>query len=213
MSAQNQYPPTIFQKWQMALCRRPLLAWGLPLLLAGFILVVDLLLPAPVEFAAFLLAPLLLATYCRGWQYGVALGWLLAAAEQILRQLDTAVSATGAATDAAANVLIWGAAATLLVLITASAWKTQQAREQSIRLRTLQQTLVTVNDIVRNRLGVLLGVCDVLEEGRMPSARQVASAHTVLQEIVQMLDQLGRLKVVAVQEVAKGVEAVSIDPD
>ena len=94
--------------------------------------------------------------------------------------------------------------------LTDSILETQELRESYIRLQTLQQTMVTVNDIVRNRLAVLLAVCDVMEEGRTPSARQLTRARAVIEEIVHQLDRLGRLEVVAVKEVA-GVEAIDLD--
>ena len=94
--------------------------------------------------------------------------------------------------------------------LTNSILETQQLRESYLRLQTLQQTMVTVNDIVRNRLAVLLAVCDILDEGRTPSARQLTRARAVIEEIVHQLDRLGRLEVVAVKEVA-GVEAIDLD--
>jgi TolB-like protein len=58
---------------------------------------------------------------------------------------------------------------------------------------------------------VLLALCDILDEGRTPTPRHISRARGVIEEIVHMLDRLGRLEVVTVTEVAAGVEAVDID--
>jgi hypothetical protein len=211
MSMHNQYnhqPPVALHARLLGPCRNRFLARVMPLALATLILLADLILPSPADYGAFLLVPLLLATYCGGWKYGVALGWMVAVAEQVVRyqQFGTAISSMAFVS----NVFIWGTVATLLVAITNSILETQELRESYIRLQTLQQTMVTVNDIVRNRLAVLLAMCDVMEEGRMPSARQLTRARAVIEEIVHQLDRLGRLEVVTVKEVA-GVEAIDLD--
>ena len=207
----NQYNhqlPVALHERLLGTCRNRALALIMPVALSVLILLADFLLPTPADYAAFLLVPLLLATYCSGWKYGVTLGWVLAVAEQYVRyqQSDGSVSILASAS----NIAIWGTVATLLVALTNSVLETQQLRESYLRLQTLQQTMVTVNDIVRNRLAVLLAVCDILDEGRTPSARQLTRARAVIEEIVHQLDRLGRLEVVAVKEVA-GVEAIDLD--
>lgn len=204
----NHQPPLALHERLLGPCRNRTLALSMPIALSVLILLADLLLPTPADYAAFLLVPLLLATYCSGWKYGVTLGWVLAAAEQFVRyqQSGGAISITASVL----NAVIWGTVATLLVALTNSILETQHLRESYLRLQTLQQTMVTVNDIVRNRLAVLLAVCDILDEGRSPSARQLIRARAVIEEIVHQLDRLGRLEVVAVKEVA-GVEAIDID--
>ncbi len=207
MPIHNQRPPFALHERLFGFCRRRVLALSLPIVLAAFILLAELVLPSPADYGAFLLIPLLLATYCGGWKYGVALGWLLAAAEQFAGYQQLGATTSG---SAIVNFLIWGTVGTVLVALTSSILETQELRESYVQLRTLQQTMVTVNDIVRNRLTVLLAVCDVLEEGRMPSARQVNRGRAVIEEIVHLLDRLGRLQVVTVKEVA-GVEAIDLD--
>lgn len=204
----NHQPPMALHERLLGPCRNRALALIVPIALSALILLADLLLPTPADYAAFLLVPLLFATYCSGWKYGVTLGWVLAVAEQFVRyQLS---GGTISLTVSVSNAVIWGTVATLLVALTNSILETQQLRESYLRLHTLQQTMVTVNDIVRNRLAVLLAVCDILDEGRTPSARQLTRARAVIEEIVHQLDRLGRLEVITVKEVA-GVEAIDID--
>ncbi len=204
----NHQPPMALHERLLGPCRNRALALIMPIALSALILLADLLLPTPADYAAFLLVPLLLATYCSGWKYGVTLGWVLAAAEQFVRYQQS--GGTIPITTSVSNAIIWGTVATLLVALTNSILETQRLRESYLQLQTLQQTMVTVNDIVRNRLVVLLAVCDILDEGRTPSARQITRARAVIEEIVHQLDRLGRLEVVAVKEVA-GVEAIDLD--
>lgn len=208
MPIHNQRPPLALHERLFGFCRRRVLALSMPIVLAALILLAELMLPSTADYGAFLLIPLLLATYCGGWKYGVALGWLLAAAEQFAGCQQLGGTTSGSA--AFINFFIWGTVSTVLVALTSSILETQELRDAYVQLRTLQQTMVTVNDIVRNRLAVLLAVCDVLEEGRMPSARQLNRGRAVIEEIVHLLDRLGRLEVVTVKEVA-GVEAIDID--
>jgi hypothetical protein len=179
------------------------------IVLAALILFADLLLPSAADYGAFLLVPLLLATYCGGWKFGVPLGWVMVGFEQYIRFVQ--VPDVNAGLTMVINFFIWGIVASLIVALTASALEARELRESYVRLRTLQQTMVTVNDIVRNRLHVLLALCDILDEGRTPTPRHISRARGVIEEIVHMLDRLGRLEVVTVTEVAAGVEAVDID--
>lgn len=202
-------PPKSLHERLFGFCRNRLLSVMLIVALAALVLLADLLLPQAAEYGAFLLVPLLLAVHCGGWKFGLALGWVMVGCEQYVRYVQ-APDAYSAST-LAANAVIWGVVAGLVVALTAAALEARELRESYVRLRTLQQTMVTVNDIVRNRLAVLLALCDMLEEGRTPSLRQISRARQVIEEIVHLLDRLGRLEVVRTTEVAAGVEAVDID--
>jgi hypothetical protein len=208
MSMHNQSPLAALHERLLGLCRHRAVVIILPIGLALLIFGADLLLPSQADYAAFLLVPILLATYCGGWKYGIGLGWVLAAAEQYSRYLQNPSAISGL--TIAINFIIWGTVATLLVSLTASVLEMQALREAYVRLRTLQQTMVTVNDIVRNRLAVLLALCDLLEEGRTPTPRQVSRAQSVIEEIVQHLDRLGQVEVVTITAVAGGVEAIDL---
>jgi hypothetical protein len=209
MATPIESPPIALHERLIGFCRRRVFATLLPPGLAALILAAEYLLPSSADYAAFLLVPLLLFTYCRGALYGVAFGWVVAGAEQIIRfhKLGGEISAA----TGVVNWVIWGTVATLLVLLTNSVLEVHALRLGYVQLRTLQQTMVTVNDIVRNRLGVLLALCDLLQEGRTPSPQQVSRARMVIEDIVHQLDRLGRLEVVTITEVAAGVEAVNLE--
>ena len=206
---QHQPPWALHERSTSVLATIAAFALSLPIALAVLILLAELLLPSPADYAAFLLVPLLLATYCGGWKYGVALGWILAVVEQSIRYQQSGGTIAPIGVCLECRDLGYGGHTAGGAHLTRFL-ETQQLRESYLRLQTLQQTMVTVNDIVRNRLAVLLAVCDVLEEGRMPSTRQLARARAVIEEIVHLLDRLGRLEVVAIKEVA-GVEAIDLD--
>lgn len=208
MSMHVQGPPIAIHERLLGFCRWRVFALVLPIALAALILAAEYLLPARADYAAFLLVPLLLAVYCGGARYGVAFGWIAAAAEQYVRFLN--LGAVISPATVAANILIWGTVATILVLLTASVLEVRELRERYVQLRTLQQTMVTVNDIVRNRLAVLLALCDLLQEGRLPAPQQITRARAVVEDIVHQLDRLGRIEVVTITEVAEGVEAVDL---
>jgi hypothetical protein len=204
----NQQLPVAFHERVLGPCRNRVLARIMPIALSTLILLADLLLPVPADYAAILLVPLVLATYCVGWKYGIVLGWVLAVSKQLVRYQQPGDAISGI--TFVSNIFVWGTVATLLVALTTSILEALESRKSHVRLQTLQQTMVTVNDIVRNRLTVLLALCDVLEEGRIPSAHQLRRARSVIEEIVHQLDRLGRLEVVTVKEVG-GVEAIDLD--
>jgi ABC-type phosphate/phosphonate transport system permease subunit len=209
MTGPSQGPPKALHERLLAFCRHRTLSAILIIFLVALILVADLLLPSAADYGAFLLVPLLLATYCGGWKFGVSLGWVMVGVEQYIRFAQ--VPDVNSGLTAVINFVIWGVVASLVVALTASALEARELRESYVRLRTLQQTMVTVNDIVRNRLSVLLALCDVIETGYTPTARQVHRSRSAIEEIVHLLDRLGRLEVVNVTEVAVGIEAVDID--
>jgi hypothetical protein len=209
MTRPSPSPPEALHERLLAYCRHRTLSAVLIILLAALILLADLLLPSAADYGAFLLVPLLLATYCGGWKFGVPLGWIMVGFEQYIRFIQ--VPDVNSGLTAAINFVIWGVVASMIVALTASALEARELRESYLRLRTLQQTMVTVNDIVRNRLSVLLALCDTLDAGHLPTVRQIQRSRGGIEEIVHLLDQLGRLEVVNVTEVAMGIEAVDID--
>jgi hypothetical protein len=89
----------------------------------------------------------------------------------------------------------------------------QRLREAEVQLRTLHQTMVTVQDIVRNRLQLATVVCDLLDAGVMPPARYSARLRAGAIEMLVLLDQLGRVETVTLFELSDGVRGVDIEPE
>jgi hypothetical protein len=88
----------------------------------------------------------------------------------------------------------------------------QRLRESELQLRTLHQTMVTVQDIVRNRLQLVTVVCDLLDAGVMPPARYSERLRAGALEMLALLNQMGQAETVTLYELSDGVHAVSITP-
>ena len=84
-------------------------------------------------------------------------------------------------------------------------------REENLRLRTLRQTMVTVNDIVLNRLQLIAAMVDLCEEGRPLTAANFAAARRVLKEVTQKLRRLGSQETTASYRAAGDIEAIVLD--
>jgi hypothetical protein len=106
------------------------------------------------------------------------------------------------------NIAIWGTLATLFVLIIVSAMQAQRLREEAVQMQTLRQTMVTVQDIVRNRLQLVTVVCDYLDGGVLPPALYIKRMRAGAIEMLALLDELVRAKAIKVYELSDGVRGV-----
>ena len=97
------------------------------------------------------------------------------------------------------------------ILMLAAIKDAHQVREENLRLRTLRQTMVTVNDIVLNRLQLLSAFLDLCEEGRSLTPANVAAGRRVLKEVTQKLRRLGSQESVASYRAAGDIEAIVLD--
>lgn len=84
-------------------------------------------------------------------------------------------------------------------------------REENLRLRTLRQTMVTVNDIVLNRLQLLSALIDLCEEGRPLTEANFVAGRRVLTEVTQKLRRLGSQGTTASYRAAGDIEAIVLD--
>lgn len=73
----------------------------------------------------------------------------------------------------------------LAILMLAAIKDAHQVREENLRLRALRETMVTVNDIVLNRLQLLSALIDLCEEGRALSPANFAAGRRVLKEVTK----------------------------
>ena len=86
-------------------------------------------------------------------------------------------------------------------------------REENLKLRTLRQTMVTVNDIVFNRLQYFTVLLDAIEGGVMPTPRQVEIGRNALREVTKKLRQLSALNEVNSYLAAGDIEAVLLEDE
>jgi hypothetical protein len=149
-------------------------------------------------------------TICRGPKVGLAAAWGAAILKETADRLRWGESVPWFVTPC--NVLLWGVVATLLVLLVAAAKEVQRLHETEVQLRTLRQTMVTVQDIVRNRLLIVTVASDLLDAGIMPQPQHVKLLRGAVVEILALLNQLSRTQKVTVEQVGEGIQAVRIEP-
>jgi hypothetical protein len=86
----------------------------------------------------------------------------------------------------------------------------EELRQAKLRLETLQQTMVTVNDIVLNRLQVMQFMIHLAEQGRPLSPEQIKLGKNELDEVAAKLRELSQLSHYETTEVTSGVHAVRV---
>lgn len=86
-------------------------------------------------------------------------------------------------------------------------------REENLKLRTLRQTMVTVNDIVFNRLQYFTVLLDQAEGGVTPTPRQIEIGRNALREVTKKLRQLSVLNEVNSYLAAGDIEAVLLEDE
>jgi hypothetical protein len=86
-------------------------------------------------------------------------------------------------------------------------------REENLRLRTLRQIMVTVNDIVFNRLQYFNVLLDLADAGVVPKPQQVETGRRALRDVTKKLRQLSALDQVTSYRAAGDIEAVLLQDD
>jgi hypothetical protein len=195
----------------LAGCKRPVLSTLVLLCASLLILTVDFLLPMETDMTAFLILPLMGLTVCRGPKPALAAAWGMAVLKEAADRLRWGDTVPWSVTPV--NIIIWGTVATALVLLAAAAMEAQRLREAQVQLRTLQQTMVTVQDIVRNRLQLVTMIADLLDGGILPQQKHVVRLREAIDEMLALLDRLSRVEEVTVDEVAMGLHAVRLAPE
>ncbi|GIK71595.1 MAG: hypothetical protein BroJett021_05830 [Chloroflexota bacterium] len=86
-------------------------------------------------------------------------------------------------------------------------------REENLRLRTLRQTMVTVNDIVFNRLQYFNVLLDLADAGVVPKPQQIETGRRALRDVTKKLRQLSALDQVTSYRAAGDIEAVLLEDE
>jgi hypothetical protein len=175
--------------------------------LALLTIAVDLRLPAEIDLTVLLALPLMLVASCCGPKLGLATLWTVAVLAEAVNRMRWGNSVSWFVTPL--NIAVWGTLASLFVVIVASAMQAQRLREEAVQMQTLRQLMVTVQDIVRNRLQLVTVVCDYLDGGVLPPAlyRQRLRAGAI--DMMALLDELARAEAVTVYELSDGVRGVA----
>lgn len=164
----------------------PVLAVTATLLTLAVIVGCERLGPAAIDFTPFFVLPLLLAVYTVNRGFALVLAILiplLGLAAGMLEQQPVEA--------ALANFLIRASVSAVLVLLAAAAIQMRALQDEALRLRTLHDAVVTINDAMRNHLQALLNVCELSEVGKPLTAAQIAVCRRAVQSAVELLDRLG----------------------
>jgi hypothetical protein len=81
-------------------------------------------------------------------------------------------------------------------------------RQENLRLETLHQTMITVNDIVLNRLQVIQFMMHLADQGKPLTPEQAQLGKTALEDMAARLHDLSHLNRYETTEVTAGVRAV-----
>lgn len=192
------------------LSRHPVGAGVCICLLALGLLALDFAWPPYIEFSVIYALLIAAGTQFAGWRLGLALTVLLPVGHLLFYTL-TVQPSFPLSTELINVFLLFlvGAATVYLLELTK---RMEALRQENLRLETLQQTMVTVNDIVLNRLQVMQFVIHLAEQGRPLTPGQIELGRGALDEVAVKLRELSQLSQYETTEVTFGVRAVRV-PD
>jgi hypothetical protein len=177
-------------------------------LLAIVVLVLDSASPSYIEYAVVYVILIAFATQFAAWQLGIALvlflpiGYLVAYLATPQPPYPLAAEAVNMA------LLVFVGLGTVYLLRTLK--HMEELRQENVRLETLRQTMVTVNDVVLNRLQVMQFLLHLAEQGKPLTNAQAQMGKAALDEIAASLRDLSHLTTYETTEVVEGVQAVRV---
>lgn len=177
-------------------------------LLALVVLVLDFAVPPHIEFSIIYAILIAAATQFVGWRLGLALAGFLPASHFMFYLLVGRDLFPLTAELMAVFLLLFAGVATVYLLRLARYM--EDLRQANVRLETLQQTMVTVNDIVLNRLQVMQFMIHLAEQGRPLSPEQIHMGKEAVDEVTIKLRHLSQLSRYETTEVTSGVRAVRV---
>lgn len=191
------------------LCTRKRYVLPFLLVVGAVSILVDIGTGPYVNFTAGHFLVVAVAAYCIGGGWGAVV-----ACSMLLAQLTVYLAVwpqTFPPLFVATTLLNRGIIYMLAILMLAGIKDAHHLREENLRLRTLRQTMVTVNDIVLNRLQLFSALIDLCEEGRPLTEANFAAARRVLMEVAQKLRRLGSQATTASYRAAGDIEAIVLD--
>ncbi len=176
--------------------------------LALLLLAVDFNSPVYIEYSVVYTILIAFATQFVVWKLGLALALLLPAGHFGLYFLAWHQPYPLSAALANLVLLLFAGIATVYLLRLAQ--HRQELRRKNMRLETLEQTMITVNDIVLNRLQVLQFILDLTEQGKPISAEQIRLGKAALEDVAARLREVSELNEYETAEVTAGVRALRV---
>jgi len=177
-------------------------------LLAFGMLALDFAWPPYIEFSVIYALLIAAGTQFTGWQFGLTLTVLLPGSHLLLYSLTNPPPFPLSTELINVFLLFVVGAATVYLLNLAK--RLEALRQENLRLETLQQTMVTVNDIVLNRLQVMQFVIHLADQGRPLTPGQIELGRGALEEVAVKLRELSQLSQYETTEVTSGVRAVRV---
>ncbi len=185
------------------------LATGVVICLLAFtVLALDSASPSYIEYSVVYVILIAFATQFSAWQLGIALvlllplGYLATYVAMPLRPYPLGAEAINMA------LLVFVGLGTVYLLRTLK--HMEELRQENIRLETLRQTMVTVNDVVLNRLQVMQFLLHLAEQGKPLTGKQAQMGKDALDEIATSLRDLSHLTTYETTEVVEGIHAVRV---
>lgn len=192
------------------LSRHPVTAGTIIVLLSFAMLALDFAWPPYIEFSVIYALLIAAGTQFAGWQLGLGLAVLLPGVHLLIYALIAPPAFPLSTELVNAFLLFLVGIATVYLLQLAK--RMEALRQENLRLETLQQTMVTVNDIVLNRLQVMQFMIHLAEQGRPLTPGQIELGRGALEEVAVKLRELSHLSQYETTEVTSGVHAVRV-PD
>lgn len=191
-----------------SLGNHPVLTGAAVASLAILVLLLDFASSPYVELSIVYVILIAAGTQFTGWQFGLALASFLPASHFMLYLLVGNSMFPLSIELFNIGLLFFAGVATVYLLRLAH--HLEELRQANLRLETLQQTMVTVNDIVLNRLQVMQFVIHLAEQGRPLSPEQIKLGREALDEMAVKLSHLSQLSQYETTEVTSGVHAVRV---
>ncbi|MFN8467791.1 MAG: hypothetical protein U0X20_19685 [Caldilineaceae bacterium] len=177
-------------------------------LLAIVVLVLDSASPSYIEYSVVYVILIAFATQFAAWQLGVALVLFLPIGYLVAYLVTPQPRYPLAAEAVNMTLLVFVGLGTVYLLRTLK--HMEELRQANIRLETLRQTMVTVNDVVLNRLQVMQFLLHLAEQGKPLTAKQAQMGKAALDEIAASLRDLSHLTTFETTEVVEGIHAVRV---
>lgn len=186
--------------------------FAIPLLvLLGFISVgADVLSGPEINFSAGYFLVVAVAAYVLGPAWGTTAAVVMLAAQL---GVSVAVWQIVPTTLTLTTLLNRGIIYAITIAMFVVAHDVNRLREENLRLRTLRQTMVTVNDIVFNRLQYFNVLLDLADAGVVPKPHQVETGRRALHDVTKKLRQLSALEQVTSYRAAGDIEAVLVQDE
>jgi hypothetical protein len=196
------------EKTATILARHRLATGIIVCMLALLVLGLDFTSPPYIEYSVIYAILIAFATQFAAWQLGIVLAVLLPIGHLVAYFLagqepyPLSVEAINLA------LLFFVGIGTVYLLRTLK--QMEELRQENLRLETLQQTMITVNDIVLNRLQVMQFMMHLGDQGKPLTRSQVQLGKSALDDMADRLHDLSHLSRYETTEVTAGVRAVHV---